>query len=317
MGLKMENVYTSKGIKSLKINLMQEKASDLTSEQQTSVSFSSQGDTLQGLIITPKGSGPFPVLIITHGAGEFKENYVEMAEFLAAQGIASLALDMHGHGGSGGKSYHISIKDWVADIIAAVDFIATRPELDKNRIGAFGLSSGGTAVLEAALIEPRIKSLVTLDATVMNTLPLSISLMFKGLSFLGGIKRILTGNDLTISLVPMLADLKIASDPEINLRLQSDPGKLRAFANFPLPGATEAFIVDTITRVKDIKIPTLVIWGEDDLLDPITTGQTLHEKLTCTKDIVIVPGNGHAGHLDRNRTTVFQLTVNWLTKHLV
>lgn len=295
---------------------MQELSSVQSGIQLSAVSFSSQGDTLHALIVAPAGTGPFPVVIITHGAGEFKENYLEMAEFLAGQGIASLALDMHGHGESGGKPYHISMKDWVADIQAAVSFICDRPELDKNRISAFGLSSGGTAILEASLVEPRLKALVTLDATVMNTLPLGISLMFKGLSFLGGIKRAFTGNDLTISLVPMLADLKIASDPEINLRLQSDPGKLRAFAKFPLPGAKEAFIVDTIKRVHDIKVPTLVIWGEDDLLDPVTTGEALHNTLTCVKGLEIVPGNGHAGHLDRNRVRVFELTAKWLKKHL-
>jgi pimeloyl-ACP methyl ester carboxylesterase len=74
--------------------------------------------------------------------------------------------------------------------------------------------------------------------------------------------------------------------------------------------------VDTIKRVPQIRVPTLVIWGEDDKLDPITTGQRLHKDLTCVKELVVVPGNGHVGHLDRNRKKVFELTSDWLTKHL-
>jgi pimeloyl-ACP methyl ester carboxylesterase len=85
---------------------------------------------------------------------------------------------------------------------------------------------------------------------------------------------------------------------------------------FPLPGAVQAFIVDTIKRVPQIRVPTLVIWGEDDKLDPITTGQKLHQTLTCEKELAIVPGNGHVGHLDRNRVKVFELTSSWLVKHL-
>ena len=208
------------------------------------------------------------------------------------------------------------MREWVADIRAACDFIGTHTALDSSRIGAFGLSSGGTAILEAAVEEPRLKALVALDATVMNTLPFGISVLMHSLSFLGRIKRLVTGSDLKISLVSMLDGLELASDPEINKRLQKDPGKLRAFMEFPLPGAAQAFLVNTIKRVPEIRIPTLVIWGEDDKLDPISTARLLHERLTCEKELVIVPGNGHVGHLDRNRQEVFDLTARWLTKHL-
>jgi pimeloyl-ACP methyl ester carboxylesterase len=289
-------------------------ASDVS--HQEPVAFPSLGDDIHAVLFTPPSPGPHPVLIITHGAGEFKENYFELCEHLAEHGIAGLALDMHGHGKSGGRPFQIEMKEWVADIRAACDFIDKHPALDKRRISAFGLSSGGTAILEAAVVEPRLKALVTLDATVMDTLPFGISVLMRTLSLIGRIKRFITGHDLKISLVSMLNGLELASDPEINKRLQKDPGKLRAFMKFPLPGAAQAFIVDTIKRVPQIRIPTLVIWGEDDKLDPITTAQRLHGCLTCDKELAIVPGNGHVGHLDRNKEKVFELTSSWLTKHL-
>jgi alpha-beta hydrolase superfamily lysophospholipase len=283
---------------------------------QEPVSFPSLGEAIQATLFTPSSTGPHPVLIITHGAGEFKENYSELAEHLVRHGIAALALDMHGHGKSGGRAYQIEMNEWVADIRAACDFIAKHEALDSGRIGAFGLSSGGTAILEAAVVEPRLKALVTLDATIMDTLPFGISVFMRTLAFLGRIKRIITGHDLKISLVSMLNGLELASDPEINKRLQKDPGKLQAFMKFPLPGAVQAFIVNTVKRVPQIRIPTLVIWGEDDKLDPITTAQRLHKDLTCVKELVVVPGNGHVGHLDRNREKVFELTSAWLLNHL-
>ena len=283
---------------------------------QESVSFPSLGDDIHAVLFTPPGPGPHAVLIITHGAGEFKENYFELSEHLTRHGIAGLALDMHGHGTSGGRRYQIEMKEWVADIRAACDFIERNGALDASRVAAFGLSSGGTAILEAAVVEPRLKALVTLDATIMDTLPFGISVFMRSLALIGKVKRLLTGNDLKISLVSMLDGLELASDPEINKRLQKDPGKLQAFMKFPLPGAVQAFIVDTIKRVPQIKAPTLVIWGEDDKLDPISTGQRLHKDLTCEKELVVVPGNGHVGHLDRNREKVFELTSDWLAKHL-
>lgn len=284
---------------------------------QESLSFPSLGDTIQATLFTPPGPGPHPVLIITHGAGEFKENYYELSRHLIKHGIAGLTLDMHGHGSSGGRPYQIEMREWVADIRAACDFVEQQDSLDSERIGAFGLSSGGTAILEAAVIEPRLKALVTLDATIMDTLPFGISVFMRTLAFVGKVKRMLTGDDLKISLVSMLDGLELASDPEINKRLQRDPGKLQAFMKFPLPGAVQAFVVDTVKRVPRVKIPTLVIWGEDDRLDPVSTGERLHKELTCEKQFVVVAGNGHVGHLDRNRDQVFTLTSSWLTKHLL
>lgn len=280
------------------------------------VSFHSLGAEIQALFVHAPGNGKRPVLIVSHGAGEFKENYFEMASNLARRGISCLLLDMHGHGASGGAAHHVSMREWVADIVAALDYLGSRDDVDARLIGAFGLSSGGTAILETAVIDPRLRALVTLDATVMNTLPLSVTLMMGSLSVLGRLKRLVTGTDLRISIVKLLDEVALASDPAINAKLRVDPGKLKAFKNFPLPGAAQAFFVNTIRRVPKITIPTLVIWGEDDTLDPVTTAHALHGALTCGKRLEIVAGNGHVGHLDRNRARVFDLTAEWLLNHL-
>ena len=286
------------------------------SERIEPVQFDSLGVNIHAYFVPAVTATKGPVLIVSHGAGEFKENYLEMADHLAKRGVSCLLVDMHGHGASGGPRYHISIKEWVADLQAAIDYLESRPDVDPLKIGAFGLSSGGTAILEAAVIEPRLRALVALDATVMNTLPWSITLSMRALSALGYLKRLVTGQDIKISIVKLLDEVELASDPEINAKLRVDPGKVLAFKNFPLPGAAQAFFVNTIRRVHDIKAATLVIWGEDDHLDPVSTAHLLYQKLTCEKGIEIVPGNGHAGHLDRNRAQVFDLTADWLLKHL-
>ena len=281
-----------------------------------SVSFDSLGVAIEGLFVHAHGEGKRPVLIVSHGAGEFKENYFEMASSLARRGISCLLLDMHGHGASGGPPYHVSMKEWVADLMGALDYLGRRDDVDPRRIGAFGLSSGGTAILETAVIDPRLRALVALDATVMNTLPLSATITIASFSMLGYLKRLITGTDLRISIVKLLDEVALASDPAIAAKMRVDPGKLKAFQNFPLPGAAQAFFVNTIRRVSKITIPTLVIWGEDDQLDPVTTAHALHDALTCEKQLEIIAGNGHVGHLDRNRERVFDLTAEWLLKHL-
>ena len=281
-----------------------------------SVHLKSLGDELAGTLFYPDSKRPAPVLIICHGAGEFKENYYELCELLASRGVATLAIDMHGHGQSAGERYYVSMRQWVADVQAAIDFLMAHPKIDGKRIGAFGLSSGGTAILEAAVVDPRLKALVALDATVRNSLPLPMTLFLKLLVGLGRIKMFVTKRDLRLPLAKMSGGLHLASDPELDKRIQTDPKALAAFNDLPFPGAAQAFFVNTIKRVSKIAIPTLVLWGEDDKVDPPETGRMLFAALTCKKELHIIAGNGHVGHLDRNRDKVFSLTANWALENL-
>ena len=268
------------------------------------------------MLFYPESHQPAPVLIICHGAGEFKENYYELCELLVARGVATLALDMHGHGESGGERFNVDIQLWVADIQAAISFLLTDPKIDGGRIGAFGLSSGGTAILEAAIIEPRLKALVTLDATVRNSLPLGTTLFLKALIAIGKIKKFWTRSELRVPLAKLSSKLLLASDPEVQTRLESDPRTLAAFMSFPFPGGAQAFFVDTLKRVSRINAPTLILWGEDDKVDPPETARMLFQALVCKKQLHIIPGNGHVGHLDRERKTVFALTADWALQNL-
>ena len=60
-----------------------------------SVTFQSMGDVLVGTLFLPDSGVRAPALIVCHGAGDFKENYFELCEQLAARGVAALAFDLH------------------------------------------------------------------------------------------------------------------------------------------------------------------------------------------------------------------------------
>lgn len=280
------------------------------------VCFRSLGDELAGTIFLPEAERPVPALILCHGAGDFKENYFEMGERLTQSGIAALALDMHGHGQSGGERFYVDMREWVADVRAAIDFLQTRPEVDGTRIAAFGLSSGGTAILEASLTDTRLKALIPLDATVHNSLPLAISLFLKVLLLLGKLKMRLTNKPLRLSLGKLGGEPRLASDPAVNREILDYPRSWEGFNAFPLPGGEQAFFVNTLERAPQIHAPTLVLWGEDDQVDPPETGRLLHSALTCKKQLHIIPGNGHVGHRDRHKDKVFALTADWVLQNL-
>jgi alpha-beta hydrolase superfamily lysophospholipase len=260
--------------------------------------------------------GPAPCLILCHGAFEKKENFFEFAEFLAEKGFAAIALDMPGHGESGGPRAHLDMGQWVKAIQAVIDYLPTQKSIDAERIGAFGFSSGGTAVLEAALVEPRIKTLITLDATVRNYLNLWETLFFKFLVNASRVKKRLTGTDWRFNLLWVLKSANVAFDPAVNQQIISDPSLIEAYAAFPLPGAAACALVDTLNRVHEIQVPTLVMHGTEDQVDPPETARLLFDALTCEKILELIPESGHSGHLDTQKTAVMNHTSKWAQKYL-
>lgn len=287
---------------------------------QESVTLRSQGDALVGALFLPGwlpgAAVRTPALLVCHGSGEFKEHYFELCECLAARGVAALALDMHGHGGSQGERFCVDMPTWIADVRAAVEFLAAHPRVDGERIGAFGLSSGGTAILEAALVEPRLKALVALEATVRNSLPPMHTVFLKCLVWIGRLKKRFTKRHWRLPMLKLMGDVQLASDPEVQRQLWADPRNLEPYLAYPFPGAADSFFVNTLQRVSRIRIPTLVLWGEDDRLDPPETARMLFHALGGKKALHIIPGNGHVGHLDRNKDKVFELTTDWALENL-
>jgi alpha-beta hydrolase superfamily lysophospholipase len=280
-----------------------------------SVQITGSGIKLASRLFLPTNR-PAPALVVGHGAGDSKEPYFEFCEYLRKSGIATLALDLAGHGESEGPRFHVKIRQWVADYRAALDYLCGRPEIDAQRLGAFGISSSGTAVLEAALEEPRLRVLVTSGATVCNSLPFALALIIRTFVCVGKIKRAITGKDLRVPLAKLGPPPQFASDPEVNRKILSNPKVMESLMAFPFPGAAEAFFADTIKRVPKITVPTLVLWGAEDKVDPPETGKKLFEALTCKKQLQIIPGSGHAVHLDRSKQKVFELTAEWVSENL-
>ncbi len=283
---------------------------------QESIAFASLGQNIASVLFLPDTHTPVPALVMCHGAMDFKENYYDFCRFLAAQGIAALAMDMHGFGESGGQRFHVVIEEWVADIRAALASLKEHPSVDSRKIGVFGFSSGGTAALECSLVEPGIRALIVLDATVRSVLSMPERIGIGILSLAGRLKHLLTGTGLRVSLVTSCRQVEAVSDPEMNASWGSNPRVIEMWSAFPFPGSEESLVVDTIRRVHDIQVPTLVLHGAQDKIDSPDTARLLYGSLTCTKGLHIIEGNGHMGHLDRNKNAVMELTARWALKHL-
>jgi len=140
------------------------------------------------LYLPTGGQGPYPAVIIQpgHGVDGKIGNYAFAANFARA-GFVVLAIDIVGegeriqhfdpeigaskvgrptgeHSMAFGQSLptggHVS-RYFLQDAVRGVDYLMARPEVNDQRIGAFGCSGGGTITAYLAALDPRIKATAT------------------------------------------------------------------------------------------------------------------------------------------------------------
>lgn len=133
------------------------------------VSFKNQYQlNVVGNLFMPKGldSGTRnPAIIVGHPMGAVKEQSSNLyAQKLAEQGFVTLALDLSFWGESEGQPRNAVLPDMYAeDFSAAVDYLGTRPFIDRQRIGVLGICGSGSFVISAAKIDPRMKAIATVS----------------------------------------------------------------------------------------------------------------------------------------------------------
>nr|WP_238590765.1 alpha/beta hydrolase [Paenibacillus beijingensis] len=80
------------------------------------------------------------------------------AQNMAEPGFAALAFDPSFNGYSSGEPRHLSSPDlFVEDFSAAVDYLGTRPFVDRNQIGVIGMCGSGGFAISAAQVDRRIR----------------------------------------------------------------------------------------------------------------------------------------------------------------
>lgn len=111
----------------------------------------------------PKGIAPGskgPALLFMHGGpgGQSRLTYSAEIQFLVNHGYAVLAVNNRGSSGYGKSFYKADDRKHgdtdLRDCIAARDYLATRPEIDPNKIGIMGGSYGGYLTMAALTFHP-------------------------------------------------------------------------------------------------------------------------------------------------------------------
>lgn len=133
---------------------------------------------LTGVVVLPDPEGPapakgWPVVILQHDYGRTRDSVGHVADALAERGIASVVMDMRGHGRSMTMQPHGAYLFGVrpmrelhraaADHDLVVRQLATVPGLDLARVAIAGVGHGALIAAEAAARIPALRAVVMID----------------------------------------------------------------------------------------------------------------------------------------------------------
>ena len=153
--------------------LFQEAAVEESAVEETRITLENEGWELVGDLLLPASEEPLPAVLMLNKAAGDRTVYKELALQLAARGIASLRLDLRGHGESINLGRFVpSVPDeppnpliWDAevDVIAAHHYLTSHARIDGDRIGMVGGSYSGEEAAEAGRVDGYAQGYVMLS----------------------------------------------------------------------------------------------------------------------------------------------------------
>jgi fermentation-respiration switch protein FrsA (DUF1100 family) len=107
---------------------------------------------------------PRGVVVVLHGMdGQDASTMLGHAQFLHDAGYAALALDMRAHGRSGGHRIGLAFEE-PQDVAAALDWVASQPELTDVPVALLGVSMGGATALRTAAMRQDVDAVISVSA---------------------------------------------------------------------------------------------------------------------------------------------------------
>ncbi len=128
------------------------------------------GQAIGGYLALPEGQGPFAGLVLVPDVHGLSDHYRDVARRYAAQGFATLAVDLYSREGRPALRNPQEVFAWIAalpdprvlaDLGAAVETLAGRAEVRADAVAITGYCLGGQYALMAACALPRLAACVS------------------------------------------------------------------------------------------------------------------------------------------------------------
>lgn len=227
-------------------------------------------ETLNGTVLIPNQSGPRPAIVLVHGSGEGKQEKLKKeADVFVKAGFITLIYDKRTKGYSKTKrSYSLLAKD----ALAAVSLLQSRSDVNRKKVGLWGLSEGGWVAPLAASKSDQVAFVITIGGA--------------------GIKPI---QQQTWYLENRMDHQGVKSQSMIQSVIRNGAGFAISAGMFPEAN------YDPIPVLKNLKQPLLALWGSKDrLVPPLESSLVMNKYLKSNGDhpytLQFIEGADHGGY---------------------
>lgn len=228
------------------------------------------------------GASTAPVILLLHGWGASAQNFGHLAGELAPT-YRVLRLDLPGFGGSQVPPEPWHVEDYAKFVAAFLQ------KLDVKELSAvIGHSFGGRVIMKAA----------------SHNLFSAQRIVLLGSA---GVKHSQTARNQTFKLFAK-AGRAATSMPGLSRlrgRLRSKLYAAAGSQDYLAAGPLRQTFINTINEdlqadAASIRVPTLLIWGENDQDTPVADARLLHQ-LIPESQLKVIPAAGHYVHLDASK----------------
>jgi acylglycerol lipase len=244
-------------------------------------------------------------VVIAHGLAEHIHRYEHVAAFFVGRGYAVYGLDHRGHGKSEGlRTYFDSFDQPVEDLKRCVESIKPKHQ----KLFLYGHSMGSLISLLYVLKYPNDFAGLIVTGTPLNvdtTVPTPVIMLAK----------LLDNIIPKVNFLP-LDSTTISQDAAVVAKYNNDPLVDRKPTRIHMGLGIMDGSIEVKRRMRDIKLPILILHGGADRLCPPSGSETLYAGVGSTdKAKHIYDGLYHEIHNEPQQGDVFKAMIEWMAGH--
>jgi fermentation-respiration switch protein FrsA (DUF1100 family) len=301
-------------------------------QQKEKVHFQSEGLKVVGTLFRPQNSKEeevsLPAILVAGAMSGVKEQVAgQYAERIAKDGYVTLVLDHRHFGESEGEPrQHEDPAKKLEDFKNAISFISSLKGIDRERIGACGISMGGGYMLQLAAFDRRIKS-VSIVASGLNLADTLLEILGKE-GFVNFLKEYNNARQRHYDTGEVQYIPAVATDNKPAAMIGDEPFEYYGTSRAWSPGWVNRYTTESIENLMSYNAipyarhvsptPLLIIHGKNDKYCLPKFAQEVYDLADEPKEILWLDTSNHIDLYDNEKYVgpAISKIVEWFNKYL-
>lgn len=301
-------------------------------QQKEKVHFQSEGLKVVGNLFRPQNSKEedvsLPAILVAGAMTGVKEQVAgQYAERIAKDGYVTLALDHRHFGESEGEPrQHEDPAKKLEDFKNAISFISSLKGIDRERIGACGISMGGGYMLQLAAFDRRIKA-VSIVASGLNPADTLLEMLGKE-GFVNFLKEFNNARKRHYDTGEVQYIPAVATDNKPAAMIGDEPFEYYGTSRAWSPGWVNRYTTESIENLMSYNAipyarhvsptPLLIVHGKNDKYCLPKFAQEVYDLADEPKEILWLDTSNHIDLYDNEKYVgpAISKIVEWFNKYL-